>query len=306
MESDRRRHHPVEGRLESSRHCRAGALPPGQPLPDQVLLRARQYEIIGAPQRSTRSSGPCQTAAAKQHYGDDTAPASKVHAVPEPSAPRRINPGAAAGFHDKLVIHSTAQARGLLASARAISRTGGGRSRHDTVGGGSTVWRRAGPTHAPAGSGALPRGASTVPRIMHDPSRAVLLLSRRRIGIVTARPLGPPLTAWYLHQDLCVFVVIRTVDGVPYRGCLRNVPREGGVFGLHLPESAIRADQELFASHLFSPVFVEHFQPPKDSRCPGSLMKDTGMARPGGACLTASFAAKTNPRPSAAGEFGAA
>jgi len=83
----------------------------------------------------------------------------------------------------------------------------------------------------------------------------VLLLSRRRIGIVTARPLGPPLTAWCLHQDLCVFVVIRTVDGVPYRGCLRNVPREGGVFGLHLPESAIWADQELFASHLFSPVF---------------------------------------------------
>jgi hypothetical protein len=102
---------------------------------------------------------------------------------------------------------------------------------------------------------------------------AVPILSRWRIRIVTVGPLSPPLTAWRLHQDLCIiFMVIRTVDGIPYRSRLRNVPREGGVFGLHLPVSAIWADQELFAGHFFSPVF-RHFQPPQDSRCPGSLMK---------------------------------
>ena len=31
--------------------------------------------------------------------------ANKVHAMPEPSGPCGINLGAAAGFHDKLVIH---------------------------------------------------------------------------------------------------------------------------------------------------------------------------------------------------------
>jgi hypothetical protein len=122
---------------------------------------------------------------------------------------------------------------------------------------------------------------------------------------VTARPLGPPLTAWCLHQDLCVFVVIRTVDGVPYRGCLRNVPREGGVFGLHLPESAIWADQELFASHLFSPVFGTLSAAERLS-VPGFVDERHwhGKARWGG--LTAPLAAEAAPRPSAVCEFGAA
>jgi hypothetical protein len=117
---------------------------------------------------------------------------------------------------------------------------------------------------------------------MHDPSRAVLLLSRRRIGIVTVRPLGSPLTAGCVHQDLCIFVVIRTVDGVPYRGCLRNVPRECGVFGLHLPVSAIWVEHELFASHLLSPAF-RTLSPAEKFSVPGSLMKDIGKARLGGA-----------------------
>lgn len=122
---------------------------------------------------------------------------------------------------------------------------------------------------------------------------------------MTVRPLGPPLTTWCLHQDLCVFVVIRTVDGVPYRGCLRNVPREGGVFGLHLPESAIWADQELFASHLFSPVFGTLSAAERLS-VPGVVDEGHwhGKARWGG--LTAPFAAETAPRPSAVCEFGAA
>jgi hypothetical protein len=34
---------------------------------------------------------------------------------------------------------------------------------------------------------------------------------------------------------------VHPVDGIPYRSCLRNIPREGGVFGLHLPVSAIWA-----------------------------------------------------------------
>ena len=185
---------------------------------------------------------------------------------PNRQVPAGINPRAAAGFHDKLVIHSTAVKRAACSPRREPQVRLAAAGRGKTVAGG------------------------------YDPSRAVLPLSRRRIGIVTVRPLGPPLTAWCLHQDLCVFVVIRTVDGVPYRGCLRNVPREGGVFGLHLPESAIWADQELFASHLFSP-FLEHFQPPKDSRCPGSLA---------GRFPAAPLAAETSPRPSAVREFGAA
>jgi hypothetical protein len=133
MESDRRRHHPVERRLESGRQCCDGARPPAQPLPDQVLLRARQYEVIGDPQWSTRSSGPCQTAAAKQHCGDNTAPANKVHAMPEPSGLRGINPGAAAGFHDKLVIHSTAVKRAACSPRRepqvGLAAAGRGKTR---------------------------------------------------------------------------------------------------------------------------------------------------------------------------------
>jgi hypothetical protein len=91
------------------------------------------------------------------------------------------------------------------------------------------------------------------------------------------------LTAWRLHPDLCIiFMVIRTVDGIPYRSRLRNVPREGDVFGLHLPVSAIWADQELFASHLFSPVFGTLSAAERLSM-PGVVEEDTGMARLSGA-----------------------
>jgi hypothetical protein len=82
--------------------------------------------------------------------------------MPEPSGPRRINPGAAAGFHDKLVIHSTAVKRAACSPRRATSPTGGAKSRQDTVGGGSTGWRRAGPTHGTAGSGGSTKGRSLV------------------------------------------------------------------------------------------------------------------------------------------------
>src|SRR5262245_7337788 len=103
MQSDRRRHHSVERRLESGRHGGHGARPPAQPLPDQVLLRARQYEVIGDPQRSARSGGPCQAAAAEQQCGGDTVTAKRFHGrIPPP--PFSINLGTARELHEKLVI----------------------------------------------------------------------------------------------------------------------------------------------------------------------------------------------------------
>src|SRR5262245_12071657 len=106
MESDRRRHHPVERRLESGRRGCDGARPPAQPLPDQVLLRARQYEVVGDPQRSARSGGPCQAAAAKQQYGGDTVPAKRFHG-PIPPLPFSINLRTAWELHEKLVMSVT-------------------------------------------------------------------------------------------------------------------------------------------------------------------------------------------------------
>src|SRR5262245_3402048 len=103
MESDGGRQHGVERRLESRRRCCDVARPPAEPLPDQVLLRARQYEVIGDAQRSARSGGPCEAAAAKQQCGGDTVPAKRFHGR-IPPLPFAINPTTARELHDKLVM----------------------------------------------------------------------------------------------------------------------------------------------------------------------------------------------------------